>query len=93
MLTDPKALQYILHTSGYRFPKRADAVETTRLILGQGLVWAHGATSLLSSLRAVTLNSVRRDPPTPEENHEPCFHRSAAQVLPRCIPAARYKGM
>ncbi|TFY55001.1 hypothetical protein EVG20_g9479 [Dentipellis fragilis] len=44
MLTDPKALQYILHTSGYRFPKRADAVETTRLILGQGLVWAHGET-------------------------------------------------
>ncbi|KAA1474646.1 cytochrome P450 [Dentipellis sp. KUC8613] len=44
MLTDPKALQYILHTSGYRFPKRADNVEGTRLALGQGLVWAHGET-------------------------------------------------
>ncbi|KAA1474654.1 cytochrome P450 [Dentipellis sp. KUC8613] len=44
MLTDPKALQYILHTSGYRFPKREDTVETTRLLLGQGLVWAHGET-------------------------------------------------
>ncbi|KAA1474645.1 cytochrome P450 [Dentipellis sp. KUC8613] len=42
MLTDPKALQYILHTSGYRWPKRADTNETTRLFLGQGLVWAHG---------------------------------------------------
>ncbi|KAA1474653.1 cytochrome P450 [Dentipellis sp. KUC8613] len=44
MLTDPKALQYILHTSGYRFPKRADNVEMIRLFLGQGLVWAHGET-------------------------------------------------
>ncbi|KAI0263455.1 cytochrome P450 [Gloeopeniophorella convolvens] len=43
MIADPKAAQYILHTSGYHFPKKADQQQNTKMILGEGLVWApHG---------------------------------------------------
>ncbi|KAI0308933.1 cytochrome P450, partial [Amylostereum chailletii] len=48
MIADPKALQYcrittyILQTSGYRFPKKPDIVGSIRMILGEGIVWAHG---------------------------------------------------
>ncbi|KZV64464.1 cytochrome P450 [Peniophora sp. CONT] len=42
MLADPKALQYVLQTSGYRFPKRQDAQVDIRMIFGEGIVWAHG---------------------------------------------------
>jgi hypothetical protein len=41
-IVDPKALQYILHTSGYHFPKGKEATQSIKLVLGQGVVWAHG---------------------------------------------------
>ncbi|KAH7909501.1 cytochrome P450 [Hygrophoropsis aurantiaca] len=37
---DPKALQYVFHTSGYRFSKRLVAVEVTKLFTGQGILSA-----------------------------------------------------
>ncbi|THH11303.1 hypothetical protein EW146_g8088 [Bondarzewia mesenterica] len=37
MLADPKALQYVLHTSGYRFPKCAELIQTLRLFGGESL--------------------------------------------------------
>ncbi|KAJ6524397.1 cytochrome P450 [Mycena vulgaris] len=42
MVADPKALQYIFQTSAYRFPKPRDVLATTRMILGEGIVWVHG---------------------------------------------------
>lgn len=42
MLADPKALQYVLQTSGYRFPKRPDARASARVLLGEGIIWVHG---------------------------------------------------
>ncbi|KAF7290074.1 PseudoU-synth-2 domain-containing protein [Mycena chlorophos] len=42
LVTDPKALQYIYHTSGYRFPKQPERIELTRLVFGRGLLWADG---------------------------------------------------
>ncbi|KAA1474639.1 cytochrome P450 [Dentipellis sp. KUC8613] len=42
MIADPKAIQYVLHTSGYRFPKHAIVNEDSRLTVGDGLIWAHG---------------------------------------------------
>lgn len=42
MVADPKGLQYILHTSGYRFPKRKDIRAIVRFILGDGIVWVEG---------------------------------------------------
>ncbi|VDC00881.1 unnamed protein product [Peniophora sp. CBMAI 1063] len=42
VLADPKALQYVLQTSGYRFPKRPDTRANARMLLGDGIIWAHG---------------------------------------------------
>ncbi|KAH8995436.1 cytochrome P450 [Lactarius akahatsu] len=43
-VADPKALQYILHSSGYHFPKGKEVTQIIELILGQGVIWAHGTT-------------------------------------------------
>ncbi|KAJ7125406.1 cytochrome P450 [Mycena epipterygia] len=40
LVTDPKALQYIYQTSGYRFHKQPERIELTRLI--RGILWADG---------------------------------------------------
>ena len=37
MVADPKALQYILHVSGYNFPKAPDASHTIRMLTGDGI--------------------------------------------------------
>ncbi|KAK0229258.1 cytochrome P450, partial [Armillaria nabsnona] len=42
MLSDPKALQYIFHTSGDRFPKTADAELSAKSLLGEGMVTVAG---------------------------------------------------
>ncbi|KAJ6524400.1 cytochrome P450 [Mycena vulgaris] len=42
MVVDPKALQYILQTSAYRFPKPRDWLANIRMIGGEGIVWVHG---------------------------------------------------
>ncbi|KAJ7647880.1 cytochrome P450, partial [Roridomyces roridus] len=42
LITDPKALQYIYQTAGYRYHKQSERIELTRLISGRGLLWADG---------------------------------------------------
>jgi cytochrome P450 len=42
MVADPKALQYILHTSGYNFHKRRDLLKMTEMVAGKSLSCAHG---------------------------------------------------
>ncbi|KIJ47476.1 hypothetical protein M422DRAFT_248894 [Sphaerobolus stellatus SS14] len=39
---DPKAIQYILNTSGYNFPKPPESRVGSEMLLGRGLVWAEG---------------------------------------------------
>ena len=46
-LVDPKALQYVLHTSGYNFPKGREVRQNVKLVIGQGIVWAHGPWILM----------------------------------------------
>ncbi|KAI0074875.1 cytochrome P450 [Panus rudis PR-1116 ss-1] len=41
-VADPKALQYILQTSGYNFPKMPERRALSRMTSDQGLVWADG---------------------------------------------------
>jgi cytochrome P450 len=41
-LADPKALQYVLQTSGYRFPKLHMVRATIRMLLGEGIAYVHG---------------------------------------------------
>ncbi|KAF8576236.1 cytochrome P450 [Ramaria rubella] len=42
LTSDPKALQYILNTSGYNFPKPQQNAATSRLTTGEGIVYARG---------------------------------------------------
>ncbi|KAI0249650.1 cytochrome P450 [Lactifluus subvellereus] len=42
MVADPKALHYILHTSGYNFYKRIDLLKMTEMLIGNGLSATHG---------------------------------------------------
>ncbi|KAK0438178.1 cytochrome P450 [Desarmillaria tabescens] len=44
VLSDPRALQYVFHTSGYRFPKTSDALRQSDAFFGPGLVTVHGIT-------------------------------------------------
>ncbi|KAF8575892.1 cytochrome P450 [Ramaria rubella] len=39
---DPKALQYVMNTSGYKFPKSPDFRYLIRMVTGKGIIWADG---------------------------------------------------
>ncbi|KAI0253592.1 cytochrome P450 [Lactifluus subvellereus] len=41
-LADPKALQYVLHKSGYHYPKGRETRQLIKLIVGQGIIWVDG---------------------------------------------------
>ncbi|TFK81533.1 cytochrome P450 [Polyporus arcularius HHB13444] len=43
MTADPKALQHILHKSGYNYPKRVDMNTMTFLQFGPGILWSEGS--------------------------------------------------
>ena len=60
MVADPKALQYILQSSGYNFPKRRDVVKVTEMVAGKGLVCAHGTPLFITWNKLL----VTLDPPT-----------------------------
>ncbi|KAF8645774.1 hypothetical protein AX16_007583 [Volvariella volvacea WC 439] len=42
LVSDPKALQYIYHTAGYKFFKQKARREISRIISGRGIFWADG---------------------------------------------------
>jgi hypothetical protein len=45
MVADPKALQYILHTSGYNIPKAPDASHVIRMLTGDGVGCTQGKSN------------------------------------------------
>ncbi|KIM40378.1 hypothetical protein M413DRAFT_446565 [Hebeloma cylindrosporum] len=42
LVSDPKALQYIYHTAGYRFGKQAEKRQISIMLSGKGILWADG---------------------------------------------------
>ncbi|KAF8498387.1 cytochrome P450 [Hysterangium stoloniferum] len=42
-----QALQYILNTSGYRFPKSPDFLFVVEVVAGRGIIWAEGEHHIL----------------------------------------------
>lgn len=42
LISDPKALQHICQTAGYRYPKNKERKALGRLLTGPGLTWADG---------------------------------------------------
>ena len=57
-VANPKALQYILHTSGYHFPKRADNLQITKLITGEGIAYANGKGKFAINARPPGPNTI-----------------------------------
>ncbi len=43
MTSDPKAIQHVLRTSGYRYPKTKDVVHLWDMVVGRGLVAVTGS--------------------------------------------------
>ena len=78
MVADPKALQYILQSSGYNFPKRRDMRKVMEMLAGTGaLACAHGPlltwNNFLCHSQTVDGMYFRKSPRTPEENFGPRF--------------------
>ncbi len=74
-LADPKALQYVLHTSGYRFPKGREVNQGIKLMVGQGLAWAHGPwISVLPRFHCNHSFSLGRDHQRQRKIMTPAFH-------------------
>jgi len=42
LVADPKALQWIFNTSGYRYPKQPNLRVISHMVTGKGVVWADG---------------------------------------------------
>jgi hypothetical protein len=49
ILSDPKALQYITHTTSYKFPRDREHTAIVHSVVGPGLVWADGMTAVYNS--------------------------------------------
>ena len=47
LISDPKALQYIFHTSGYKFPKAKERIPLLRAAFGGGILAAEGEISVV----------------------------------------------
>ncbi|KAJ3807307.1 cytochrome P450 [Lentinula aff. lateritia] len=81
LISDPKALQHILMTSGYRWRKYRERKELSRLTSGKGLLWADGNTHRRQ--RKVMLPGFG----TPEaKNFLPLFFSCAATVRISYLP-------
>ncbi|SRR6266404_4601898 len=84
MVADPKALRYILHLSGYNFPKIRDVVKLTEMVVGNGLVCAHGAPLSITLSRPFSICRIlccRKDPRTLEKNFDSCILRLSNEVV------------
>ncbi|KAF5357736.1 hypothetical protein D9757_011950 [Collybiopsis confluens] len=78
LISDPKALQYILQTSGYRWQKSSQRRELSRIITGRGLLWADGDDHRRQ--RKIMLSGFT----TPEANNFlPIFFSCAASLARR----------
>jgi hypothetical protein len=94
MVADPKALQYILHTSGYNFPKSQDASHVIRMLTGDGVGCTHG--KLCHELgRTRNLNKMRlrrRNPSASEEGHGCRVFGTPFEGVSHTIPSDFVKG-
>ncbi|KAF5364508.1 hypothetical protein D9757_011972 [Collybiopsis confluens] len=78
LISDPKALQHILQTSGYRWQKSSQRRELSRIITGRGLLWADGDDHRRQ--RKIMLSGFT----TPEANNFlPIFFSCAASLARR----------
>lgn len=91
MVADPKALQYILHTSGYNFPKAPDASHTIRMLTGDGVGCTKGELSR-HKLRAFLENICRGNPSASEESYSGGVFRATFEGISLSISNRSIKG-
>lgn len=66
-------MQYVLQTSGYRYPKRKDVLATVRMLLGEGIVWVHGEHY---RLRVLSGRFPNQDPGDQHQRHRKIMNPS-----------------
>jgi hypothetical protein len=86
MVADPKALQYVLQSSGYNFPKRTDMLKVTEMVAGTAaLACAHGPfltwNHFLGHSQTVHGVCLRKSPRTPEKDFGPRFFRFSIKIV------------
>jgi hypothetical protein len=80
MVADPKALQYILHTSGYNFPKAPDASHIIRMLTGDGVGSTKG-----KSVMSMRLEPTRLDPHLTSRSQEKSIDARGKRWLQRFL--------
>lgn len=92
-LADPKALRYVLHTSGYHFPKGREVDQNIKLVLGTGILCAPSTwIVMVFTLIMLPLIFCRHGPPTPEEDYDSGIPCSSAQNIPSLVPGCCLEG-
>ncbi|KAI0306242.1 cytochrome P450 [Multifurca ochricompacta] len=76
MLADPKALQYILHMTGYHYPKSTDRAHFNELVVGKGLV-AFNTHQRQRKIISPSFNAPQL------RSFLPLFHRTASKLVQR----------
>ncbi len=88
---DPKALQYIFHSSGYRFPKTRDVNRTIKALTGEGLAAVEGTKLVASVLSSLCNRNFRRHPPTPAENSWASLYGVSTPAISNRFPGISYE--
>ncbi len=89
---DPKALQYIFHSSGYRFPKTRDINRTIKALTGEGLAAVEGTKLVVSMFPSLCNWNSRRYPPTPAENSWASLYSVSAPAISNRFPSISHEG-
>ncbi len=92
MVADPKALQYLLHMTGYRYPKSADRAHFNEIVVGKGLVSVQGWYLCMNIKFHSSIEQCRRSTSPPAEGHSPCVQCTAITIFPSFVQQGRLYG-
>jgi len=93
MLADPRALQYLLHQTGYRYPKSVDRAHFNELVVGKGLVTVQGWYFYCMTTNTRSSVEPRRRSTSPSaEGHNTRVQRTAITVIPSLVPQHGVQG-
>ncbi len=94
MVADPKALQYILQTSGYNFPKTPDASHTIRMLTGDGVGCTKGefVKAQMTPISLLRTPAFRGNPPTSEESYGCGVFRTTFEGISHSVSNHSIKG-
>ncbi len=91
-VADPKALQYIFHSSGYRFPKTRDVNRINGAATGRGLIFATGMSGICGRGASLSDCTPRRNPPASTKDPRACFYSVSTPTLSERLPGVGCEG-